>query len=189
MQGKREPADPEGFTLVEITVSLVVLAMLLGGAFSLVFHSQLLSVDQTQRSVIDQAGWRVMDRLGDELQVAKRETVTLPTNLGANSVEFQRAAGYVNGAVQLGATITLAFQLATGEQLNNLDDNGDGRVDEGFVTYTESGEAPVAIAGNVLRLSFNPTANGLSFSADVGLIDRSGELLTKTFTQEISYRN
>ena len=95
----------------------------------------------------------------------------------------------------LGTVTTLGFQLAPGETANGIDDNGDGRVDEGVVTYTytpaSGGPVTVQIGGNVTGLRFNSSGTGMGMliAVDIGMSNRKGNLMQKTFTQEVTFRN
>ena len=121
--------------------------------------------------------------------MAERTSV-LPLVLNDSEiVQFQRVTAFVDGVVVLGPVITIEFQLVAGETANGVDDNGDGRIDEGQIVFTETGNPPRVLAVNVVGLRFNSTADGLSFSTDFQLIDRDGRSIARTFTQEIGFRN
>ena len=109
----------------------------------------------------------------------------------ANSsyVSFEKVVGLENGVVQLGPLITLGFQPETGEQVNGRDDNRDGRVDEGYVTYTEAGKPSIRLVGDVLSLRFNPDTSGISYAVEVGRVDREGRVTRRTYQQGAAFRN
>ena len=61
--------------------------------------------------------------------------------------------------------------------------------DEGYLTYTEGGNPPIKISGKVLALSFEPLVGGIKFSVDVGVVNRDGVIVQRTFSEQIAYRN
>ena len=117
-------------------------------------------------------------------------SVLLPLAIvDSDFVQFQKVEGYNAGAKVLGPVITIAFLLEIGETANGIDDNGDGRIDEGYVTYTVQGDPAIRIGGNVLGLRFNGLPNGIMISLDVGLVDRDGQLVQDSFTRIVAFRN
>lgn len=182
-------ARERGFSLLELAIATVLLAVVTGAAGAVMMRSQLLFDTQVQQYVVDDSGLRVVNRLTQELRGAEPTSV-LPLVLDDSEiVQFQRVTGFVDGAVVLGPVITVEFQLAAGETANGVDDNGDGRTDEGRIVFTEAGNPPRVLAVNVVGLRFNSTADGLSFSIDLQLIDRNGRSIARTFTQEVGFRN
>ena len=85
----------------------------------------------------------------------------------------------------------IEFELATGETDDGTDENGDGRIDEGFITITEAGGTPIVIAEEILGLRFNRSLVGVAidFDVDLAVLDRDGNLLQRTFSQTVSQRN
>ncbi|MCZ6795080.1 MAG: hypothetical protein O7J95_15865 [Planctomycetota bacterium] len=82
-----------------------------------------------------------------------------------------------------------AVVLAAGETANGADDNGDGRVDEGYITHTIGGGQAVQMVGDVLGLRFNSVPGGISVEVDIGVVDRDGHLFEKTFSRSAIFRN
>jgi Tfp pilus assembly protein FimT len=185
----RHPGREGGLTIVELTVALAVLVLLFGGAMSVFFKAQIGFTEQVQQLALDQMGRKVMDRLAFEVRQAHPGTVLPATLVNSSSIQFRKVIGFADGAVELGPTLKFELLPAAGESLNGADDNDDGRVDEGVLTFAEGTNTRVAIAANLIGLRFNATATGISFSADVGTVDRYGNLQQKTYTQTISFRN
>lgn len=182
------PRRDGAFTILELSVVIVLLTVVLGIATSVVLHSAELFADQVLEHIIDEAGGLVCDRLTEELRSAYPLTL-LPLSISSSTyVTYQKVIGHEAGAPKLGPVTTLRMDLVPGELLNGLDDNGDGRVDEGFLTLTEGTNAPLAIRGHLLRLGFDSTPSGMSFSVDIGVSDRKGTVRLKTFAQKVSFR-
>ncbi len=179
----------EGFTLLEVLIVAGLLTLTLGSAMEVWFHSQAAFADSVRQNVVGDTGRRLLTRLGAEL-LETEPTVLLPLSIvDSNFVQFQKVTGYDAGGKVLGPVITLGFQLETGETANGADDNGDGRADEGYVTYTEQGDPTIRIGGNVVGLRFNGLPNGIMISVDVGIVYRDGQLVEDSFTRIVAFRN
>lgn len=189
-QHGRPADDPRrGFTLLEVMIATGLVALALGSALNVWFHSQVAFTDNIRQNVIAETGHRVLSRIGAELMEAEPLTLLPLSVTDSDFVQFQKVEGYDAGSKVLGPVITLGFQLEAGERANGADDNGDGRIDEGYVTYTELGSPAIGIGGNVLRLRFDGLSNGIRITVNVGIVDRSGLLVEDTFTRVIAFRN
>ncbi len=178
-----------GFTLLEAVIGLAIFTIVVGVAVSVALTSGRSFESQMQQYSIEQAGRRALDRLSSEFRHASMSTISPQPLVDSPRIEMQKVFGYQGGAALLGPLTTLEFQLVPDESPNNADDNGDGRVDEGLIVYTEQGADPIPLIGNVMGLRFTQTATGVSFSIDVALFSRDGGLVEKTFTGEIAFRN
>ncbi len=181
----------DGFSLLELTIVMLILSVVLGGVASVLFRTDLFSGDYSRELVINQTAWRIIDRLTDEIREADPSSVNPLAMVDSNWISFRQVEGYANGALVLGSVLTYDYQVVPGETLNGADDNGDGRIDEGVINYEDASPPPttIAIAGNILGLRFNAIANGIEFSVDIGLVDRDGNPVSKTFTKKVTFRN
>ena len=181
----------DGFTLLELALVMVILSVVLGGVAGVVFRTNLFSGDYSREMVINQTAWRLMDRLSDEIRGADPSSVNPLAMDDSNWISFRQVEGYASGALVLSSVLTYSYQVVPGETLNGADDNGDGRIDEGVINYGDASPPPttIGIAGNILGLRFNDIANGIEFSVDIGLVDRDGNLVSKTFTRKVTFRN
>ncbi len=194
------PGAEQGFSLIEMAIVTVVVTVTLGSMVAVVFRADLFSAEYAQHLLIDQTGRRVMSRLAEELRAADPTTVAPPV-IG-DYVQFQKVEGYQNGTPVLGPVITIGRQ-AMAESEKAVKNQGpkrtllpDGSVstnyvtyDEGYLTYTEGGNPPIKISGKVLALSFEPLVGGIKFSVDVGIVNRDGVIVQRTFSERIAYRN
>ena len=184
------PSDRDGFTLLEMAIVLVILSVLLGAVSRVMISTNLFSGDYTRILLLNQTGWRLLDRLSAEIRGADPTSVTPVVMVNSSWITFRTVLGYSGGAPVLSDPITFGYQAVTGETLDQTDENGDGRADEGVVEYTSDDPAvTIEIAGNVTDLRFNPITNGIEFSIDVALVDEAGEEMSKTFTQKVTFRN
>lgn len=183
------PRRTAGFTLLEMIVAIALMAILVGSVGFLMLRTQNLSSELMTQLRVNDTCVRIMSRMRRELQGVEPTTV-LPLILDDSpTVQFQTVTGYDAGVVEMGPVITIGFQLAAGEADNGTDDNGDGRADEGGIVYVVAGQPPIVLSEDILGLRFNQTANGLSFTADVGVLNRDGLLVTETITQSVAFRN
>lgn len=183
------PSPRDGFTLLEMAVAVVALTLLLGGAFTVLFHGEKLFAQQMQQFSFDQSGRKVMDRLAEELRAAHPASLLPLLIANSNFVSFQKVTGFSGGAVQLGPRLTLGFQLAPGEVVNGLDENGNGVADDGFLTLTPTAGTPIRLCGNVQALRFTSIAGGMSYSADLAFKNEKGQVTQRTYTRQVAFRN
>ena len=176
-----------GFTLLELSIGMALFAFVMAAVASAVLHLQSQFTETAKEHSIE-SGYRLAYRLSDELMTAHWSSLNPLVPVNAPSMQYQDVIDWVADAVVLGPVKTIAFELAAGELANGLDDNGDGRADEGFVTLGEAGGPTIRVAGNVLGLRFNKLGDSLSFEVDLGVINGYGELTTKTFSQVVSFR-
>jgi hypothetical protein len=177
-----------GFTMFEVMIAMATMLMVLGGVITVIHQSGRLFSDQVHRFALDEAGRHLADRVAEQLRGAETSTFKPLALTNSPYVSFQRVIDYVNGAPVLSLPVTLEQQLVAGETKNGKDDNGDGRIDEGYLVATQSGSAPIRLAGNVLGMTFNPITNGMAFTVTLGATDH-GRLIQKTFYQEVYLRN
>ena len=187
------PAAPErrttGFTLVEMLVAVTLMTILVGAVGFLILRTESLSNELMTQLRVNDTCVRIMSRMRREMQAVEPTTV-LPIILDdSTNIQFQTVTGFDLGVVQTGPVITIGFRLVPGELPNNADDNDDGRVDEGEIFFILAGEPEVVLSRDILGLRFNQTANGVSFAADVGVVNRDGRLVTETITQIVAFRN
>ncbi len=177
-----------GFTLLEVIVASGLLALVMGNAVVLSLNVEDHLSHDVIRLTVDETCNRVVNRVSEQLRQAYPSSVD-PTVLDDSAtLTFRKVTGYSGGTVQLGPEHGFEFQPATGESDNGQDDNGDGRIDEGVLVYTEDGTSTV-IAENVLGLGFTSAAGGISFSFGVGLVDRDGNVVQKAWTRQLGFRN
>lgn len=181
----------EGFTLLELVISMALVVVILGGALNLVLKSTLALEQEAREFTLDQTGWRAIDRIAEDLAGAASMTILPVVIADSDWLQYQKITGYdeVSGTPLLGPVTTIDVRPMAGETANGVDDNADGRVDEGFLTITVTGNDPVQIAGNVVGLRFNSTVNGVTFDVDIGILDRDGNVQQRTFTRELRVRN
>jgi len=132
-----------GLTLLEVVIASAILAMLT----SLLYVTLKSSTDGYTAGSL-QAGLNAQSRnlledMSWDLADAGVGTLSPAFASGSTTLTFQRNVGYSSGAIAFGSSITYAFAYEPGESDNGLDDNGDGRIDEGRLIRTENGDSVV----------------------------------------------
>lgn len=136
--GRRRRA---GFTVIETVVSVGVLSVLMSLAGLAMLRSSNAYQDTTQRTAHELRVRRALDRVIDELVMASAATITPPLgeDFASNTITFQPVVDIQGGFAVLGPALTLRTELAPGEVLNGVDDNGNGLVDEPGFSITQVG--------------------------------------------------
>lgn len=207
-----------GFTLVESLMAVTFLAIL----FLMVAHTSSRASDAYDEGSLDHQltteAHRGLERITATLELANAATLTQCSDgtLGASTLSFQNPVDFAGSAVQWGPLTTIGFELDVNELTNNVDDDGDGFVDEGRVVWTENaglpGERRVVLVPRVAGLLEGETKNsaddngngledelGLAFVSNEPFVltvyltcqrlDESGRVLTKTVETAVRLRN
>ena len=185
---KNENTRRAGFSLLEAVLVTGMMSLVFGAAMSVWLKSQIAFAEQLQQNLVNDTGRRVLARVVNELRAADPTTLTPLIISDSSSVTFTPVVGY-NAGVVYGNSTTISLTLETGELSNNLDDNADGRADEGFITIQEQGSPAVQLAGNILGLRFSSIDSGMIVEVDVGIVDRNGDLYQESFSRTVYFRN
>lgn len=174
------PGTNAGFTLVEMTISAVILSMMMGF---------VLMVQTTGQAAADQAGLqdeadarltRALERASGELRPVVDTTIWEDLeglDSGATQVTFQGLESLVGGVATLGPVKRLEIELETSEVLDDADNDGDGLIDEGALYLTQDlgggDEQRVLLCRGVLEYYTGETLD-LTDENGNGLIDEGG---------------
>ncbi len=168
-----------GYTLLEIAISLSILMMVLGSVVGLGKRGVSGYEQRLCESALLARATRSSERVLDLLVGAS--SLSMEPNdpvapWGCDALEVRGALDW-NGDVEWGAETRIAFELEENELDNDVDDDGDGRIDEGIVVVVEDvggpGERRRTVARGVRRLLEGEIRNGLDDNGN-GLIDESG---------------
>ena len=172
-----------GFSLIEIAISLAILAVILGSLGLVMQRGMGLFRTRSATSDIETRAARGLDRMVRELRAAASATVTdVTTPLGAPkfwaaSLDYCPAVDWKDDALELGPARRLELVLAPGELKNGLDDNGDGLADEGQVLLVLDPGGPLeestVLATRVRAELGGELPNGLDDNGN-GLVDEAG---------------
>ena len=164
-----------GYTLVELLIGGFFLASMLmvAGLATERTVATFRAKRAEQETVV--VGNRLLERLASELAFSARAGLAPATltGVGSERIEYRVATG--GGAFS--GLRTLELVLERGELDNDLDDDGDGLVDEHEVLFTRDVGAPeqlsVSLAGGVAEYAAGEQPNGLDDDGD-GRIDERG---------------
>lgn len=176
-------AREHGSTLLELLVALLLLGVVLSGVFQATERGMDLFRQSSVRGDVNARAGRLVQRLTKELLAV--DDATLVPNLrppavgpylGSPTLDFQAAESWA-GMLVTGPPTRIAWELEASELSNDLDDDGDGLVDEGQVSLTRNvgraDELRVVLANGVREYLAGELPNGLDDNAN-GLTDERG---------------
>lgn len=180
------PKD-KGFTLVELVVTFSVLIAVTGGVTASFLSSQRAFADLARDTRIRDSGIKAMQRLSEIIPNADRTSV-IPTIMDdATVIAFRPVVGHDGTNYTLGPINVVGHVGIPGEIINGADDNGDGRIDEGYLVWIQTGSPLVRVCSDIVGVRFNNVANGISFEIDVAVGSPSG-VEQQTFTRQVTFR-
>lgn len=204
-----------GFTLVEMLVSMTVLAVVVGSVLFSLNRASGVYGEAQSRDLLNAKAHRALEFVARQFMDAGRgELVPLDPDCDSN-LTYRRADGYDGAATTFGPVNRFAFQLDDQELDDGIDNNGNGLVDEGVILWVEddggADERSVVRVRGVSRLTEGELPNGLDdngngvadeagfhfeIEGDVLTIrltmerlDSTGRLLTKTVETSVNVRN
>ncbi len=167
----------EGFSLFEVLISITLVASLLTAVFRLANSSQQIADSSAKLSEIQSDLSVALERIQLVVRPAGRSTITPANPSGASQVSFQEAIGFANDAVQFGETMQLVLRPEEADPVDGIDNDGDGRVDEGELVYIQglgtSAEKQQVLCKGVSRLAQGELPNGSDDNQN-GLLDEPG---------------
>ena len=171
--------DRSGLTLLETTIVMVLLSVVLGAAIMVLRQGQMNFDRTVSNAVVESAGNRALNRIARRLTGAGATTLfpVLEAPLGSSAVSFQEVEGWNAGAPVWSSDAEIRLEYEPRELDNDLDDDGDGLVDEGQVVQVENlGEADerrVVLVRGVREYLEGETADGFDENGN-GLEDERG---------------
>jgi len=168
-------------TLVEVTIGMVLFAGFATSVFLAVESSAGSYRTEATAARLDAKAREAMDAVTTYLREADFASISPPAvaaPASASSLDFQRAIGFGGGEVAWGLTERLAFELDPGEIEDGLDNDGDGRIDEGRIVWSEdpdgAGGRRTVLCGDVAAaLEGESIGNNLDDN-DNDLVDERG---------------
>lgn len=199
----------QGFTLVEVTLVASLLAMVMAAVTSCLFTATesihrddrvAVSMEALQRSVVrvsqimrpcSISSYRVMSVAGDVPLYANTAGEWMEPIDGdpRPQIQFQAASGTLSlNANDLTDPRTLRLQLENGETDNDVDDDGDGLIDESRLILEYDG-IPVAIASGIESATFTLTGRLLEIELKSAARARDGSVQRFTAKEVLYMRN
>lgn len=185
------PRTPEraGFTLTELTIALFLLAsmvMMAGLATDRGMGALRQHRSEQQAIVVVQ---RTLQRIARELEFAGLGGMTPRNPLGEDHVSYRICNGYDAGtsAAVWGGERTLRLEYDPGDGDDDIDNDGDGLIDEGILVLVENvggaDEQRIVLATGVAEYLQGEELNGDDDNGN-GLVDERG--LTLTFVDALA---
>ena len=175
----RKNTRQAGLTLLELCISMVLMAMLLGAA-GIVMNTGSGAYHQGMASAtLESHSRRGIDRVAEQFSDAGRDGLNpMPmAPLGSAQLDFRRSTGGLNGVIQWGPTRRIQFQYDVAEVDDGVDNDNDGLVDEGRVVLVENlglaNETTQVLCPGVAEFLQGELANGLDDNGN-GLVDEGG---------------
>lgn len=178
-----------GFSLLEMVLSMAFLLVIIGGGYTVFMVANIGFSNQINHSALNNSGSNLQQRLRDEIMRADVSTITPSVMIDSKTITFQPVINYTSGSPVLGSATTIQFSLATGETDNGVDDNGDGRIDEGVVRFSNQTGVWSEVGSDIKNFELNSITDGISYSYDVEIVDAEGYLKTITYSGKIYLRN
>lgn len=180
MKTRTTPTGKGGFTIVEMVVSTGILSILLGFLVTFLTSSQS-AADQTRLfDEVENKLGRSLQRIGDELRSVADDSIweDLEGMAGpSEQLTFQSVVSLDGGVATLGPIVRIGAELDTSEMLDNIDNDGDGLVDERVLYLTrnlgEADEQRVLLCRNVTEYYVGETLDNTDENGN-GLVDEPG---------------
>lgn len=211
-------ATSRGYTLVEVMISLVVLAMLLGVMALVTMSSRGAYEQDFLNSSVDSLARRAIAHVADELLDADRSTIVLDPGapFPSTGLDYRRGLGWAGGLLTT-PTRRLTLQYMPGEVDDGVDNNGNGLIDECRLVFTPDvdtapgltvtrtnwvrelleGELPNGVDDNGngavdeggLFVTFDPATGIFTAALTLERRNREGQLVTRTARTSVRVRN
>ena len=124
--------DEHGLTLLEVMISALVIAAIVGGAYSVLFTGA--DTYSTGATIVDlqEHTNRVVDEIAERLAVSGQSTLSpLPTTTTASAVvTFQECQGFTAGSVIWAPPGRIGLRYSPTDPNDGVDNDGNGLVDE-----------------------------------------------------------
>ena len=191
----RNAASRAGFSLIELLISVGMLALILGSAGIVSVASNDAFKSTAMTTDIQSRAQRNVDKVAAQLaRSATNRIFPDPSPLPVDDLSFQTATGLTGSNVDWSPVMQLAFQYEAGELDDGLDNNGNGLVDEGVLVFTRdvggANQNTTILCRGVAELLEGELPNNADDNGN-GLVDepgfcvlRNGELLTIRVTIE-----
>ena len=178
------PHGRQGFSLVELAISIVLLALIMGSV-GLVGLSNRRAFDQGVASAdLDAQLRRTTDRVVQEF-MRSGASVLIPDpveDTGASDVTYLKATGVSGGATTWSTPFRIYWDYELGELDDGLDNNGNGLIDEGRVIWVRNvgtSDDTLVLCHGVREYLEGETANNADDNGNV-LEDERGFCLERT---------
>jgi type II secretory pathway pseudopilin PulG len=168
-----------GLTLLEVTISAVVVLIVVTGAYAVLFTGVDAYATGTSIAEVEKHAVRALDEIAKDVATAGGGNLFPVASAPASSdtIYLQRNCGYTAGAVVWGPTVCIRLQEDPEDPDDGVDNNGNGVIDERRVVRIENvGEAnerTVVVTRWVREYLEGEVPNGVDDNGN-GLVDERG---------------
>jgi prepilin-type N-terminal cleavage/methylation domain-containing protein len=188
MHKRSQTQDRRGFSLIELVGATAILSVIIGTVGLIQMRGHDAERARLAHELAETVCSRALERVAEELKNVdpQRLPPELASERGASSLTYQHLSGSAGPGSSLRDTrCRLALQLAPGEFENDLDDNGDGLVDERRLVLTCAVGAPHPVTIDLCN-GVPQFASGEAPGGEPGFwMRRSGDQLTIHLTVRI----
>lgn len=183
MRGPGFDQRSAGFTSIEVVIATMLGGLLLLGVYSVLDSATDSTTTDMIAADLERSALKALAQVAEEMSLSGEAAIfpRLAPPLSAAGVFCQRATGYSGGAVQWGPTRLIAFDYDVDDPNDGLDNDGDGRIDEGILVLRINPGAPgehrVLLARHVAEFLAGEIENGLDDNGN-GLVDERGFAIT-----------
>lgn len=198
--------NERGLSLIEVTIASVIFMLLSASLYLLVDGSLRAQSNESVSMSMDGQGREALDQIARSLRDTGLPTLVPAGPVNSPTLAFQRVTNYTGGALVYGGPVTFAFVYDEGESDNGLDDNNDGRIDEGVLAWTrpEPYDPPGPVLTTVVTrdlteggLQFTQSGSSIIISVTLQRLDpkridpatKKPALLTRTYSTTVTLRN
>lgn len=165
-----------GFSLLELLIAVSLLGVASGTTLMLTRASKGLASQTQVMAQLDHQLHRALGRMTKGLRSATLSSLTPAAVNGSASLAFQEPEGMSGGAPVLGPIQTYRWESAPDDPLDNVDNNGNGVIDEGRIVFVPDASDPTrrTVISKLLAPWFDgESGDGLDENGN-GLIDEPG---------------
>ena len=173
----------DGFTLVEVMISSVVLGVLVLAVYALLHQGSASYADASRDNTLQENSRRVLDRISEELRMANPATLIVGTQTSGGSLSFQVSAGFKSGVMTWGTVIQYQLQPSIVDANTNSiqDDYKLVRIQDGqsvkLCDYVQAGGFVLSQAGTRITITLN-----------LGMVDEKRRPVASSVTTSVSLR-
>lgn len=168
-----------GYSLIETAITLAIVGVVASYGMMAARGGRRSFESTSRNTVLESQVRRALDRAAAELlTVGDGELLPDPTgSYGASDVAFRKAVGLTGTSIDWSNPMRLVREYEEGELDDDLDNDGDGLVDEGLLVLVRneglSNELRVVVGRGVTELLEGETFNGVDDNGN-GIVDEAG---------------
>lgn len=138
-----------GSSLVEVMVACAILGLVMGSLVQVSTGSHAVYQETSFQARLDERSRQALERMATELGTTGLQALfpDPASEFGTDDLTFAQVEGFTDDASDWGAPLRLAFEYEPGELDDDIDNDGNGLIDEGMIVLTRN-----VGAANELRL-------------------------------------